>query len=66
MGGSNAYGMEILTAWKGTCGFVYAINKDYSAWILGPRMPSQSQTRAALRSAASPNVHCCKQAQEEA
>lgn len=25
-----------------------------------------SQTRAALRSAASPNVHCCKQAQEEA
>lgn len=67
MGGSNAHGMEILTAWKGTCGLIYAItklSKDYSAWILGPRMLSQSQTRAALRSAASPNVRCCKQAQE--
>ena len=61
--------MEILTAWKGTCGLIYAItklSKDCSAWILGPRMPSQSQTRAALGSAASPNAHYYKQAQEEA
>lgn len=66
MDGSNAHGMEILTAWKGTYGLIYAISKlsKYSAWILGPRMPSQSQTRAALRSAANPNVRCCKQAQE--
>ena len=37
MGGSNAHGMEILMAWKGTCGLIYAITRlsmDYSVWIL--------------------------------